>query len=379
MSVVCRRLAGESRTGCLYLLADADETDREVRIYLREGKIYTAAAPGQRARLGDRLVGGGHLTAEDRDRALQLQASDSPDERLGDLLVSEGMVDREVLRQVIREQISDSIAVALARSKGEWRFVPEEAVPEDVPLGLGMQDTLMEAARRLGQLEVIRARLGGLDAVVDFGAGSKEMRLALKPDEWAMLTHIDGYNSVKEIAEMAGYGELEAARIIYGLLSAGVVHVVGDGASGLPAAPMTLGDASAAPVEASTYERLRSELESLGDLSSGPSTAPAGPPPPLPTRTPPGQPAAAQPPPPPQPPPAPAPEPTPAPAPPEPTPESPQRSLSDGAGLFADLHDEGPPAPPAPTPPPPETQPTPEESPKDQPERGGLFGRFRKR
>ena len=241
-SALCRRFGEESRTGCLHLTGNVDGERPEARLYLREGRVYTARALTSRTRLGDRLVGGGHLTAEQLEVALVSQKRRSVPMRLGDVLVASGMVSRDVLRRVVRDQIVDSVAVALGWRAGAWQFLDGETVPEDVPLGLGMQDTLMEAARRLGQLEVIRAHLGGMDTVVDFASDGKDAMLSLRPDEWAMVTHIDGSTSVAEIAERSGYGQLEAARIIYGLLSAGVVVRLQTATDALPTRPVASSD-----------------------------------------------------------------------------------------------------------------------------------------
>ncbi|CAN5472962.1 hypothetical protein BH23ACT9_BH23ACT9_01980 [soil metagenome] len=252
---LCRRLAVTSRTGCLHLIGELPGGDLQADVYLREGRVYTATAPGGRARLGDRLVGGGYLSAEQLETALTAQQHHPAATRLGDVLVASGAVTREQLRTVIREQIVDSVAVPLGWSNGRWWFADGEAVAEDIPLGLGMQDTLMEASRRQGQIEVIQTHMGSMDTVVDFASGGSESKLSLKPDEWAMLTHIDGFASVADIADRAGYTTLEAARIIYGLLSAGVVIKVGappaaaEGGSPLPTRPMRTAERAASPSE----------------------------------------------------------------------------------------------------------------------------------
>ncbi|HUG86932.1 MAG TPA: DUF4388 domain-containing protein [Euzebya sp.] len=296
-AALCRRMASESRTGCLHLTADVEDGALQADLYLREGRIYTATAPGGRARLADRLIGSGDLTPEQLEVAQVLKRSQPESTRLGDVLVASGMVDRERLRTVIREQIVDSVAVPLGWTAGSWRFEDGEAVVQDIPLGLGIQDTLMEASRRLGQIEVIQTHMGSMDTVVDFPQTGEEAKLSLKPDEWAMLTHIDGLTSVADIAEHAGYTQLETARIIYGLLVTGVVvRVDGEEATADPAtdrpAPTTLPmrqgsgptreppppEWPTAPAGDLSYLE---ELESLGQLGPSPwaqAAPPSGPP-----------------------------------------------------------------------------------------------------
>lgn len=266
-AALCRRLAEESRTGCLHVAGRNTQT-QVGRAYFADGSLYTATATAARARLGDRLVGGEHITPEQLTTALDYQRQHAADSRLGDVLVQLGLLQRDVLRRVVRDQILDSLTAMISWDAGVWRFVEGESVPEDVPLGLGVQDALMEASRRLGELSVITTQLGSLDAVVDFRTGGNESQLSLKPDEWAMLTQIDGHATVAEIAHRAGYGQLEAARIVYGLLAAGVVTLVPDEGPSAPdrATPPPAVGAPPPPAmqEASQIEGLRAELESLG-------------------------------------------------------------------------------------------------------------------
>ncbi len=276
MASLCRRLAVASRTGCLTLRVERGDG----RVYLRDGTVHTARVSSLGGRLGDRLVGGGHVTQEQLEEALHHRDTSAPDARLGDVLVRLGMLPRETLRLVLREQVLDAISVMLGWTDGEWTFAEGETVAEDTPLGLGMQDALMEGARRLDQLEAIMESMGSMDTVVDFAATGSESRLSLKPDEWAMLTHIDGVNTVAEIADRAGYGELEAARIIYGLLSVGVVTHVEEPAEVVAAQepdgrqddPLSTAELD---VAADPGDYL-AELEGLGAGGSWQPAAPAG-------------------------------------------------------------------------------------------------------
>lgn len=270
---LCRRLGAESRTGCLHLTTSDVEGPgggpAEAHLWLRDGRIHTAAAHGGRTTLGQRLVESGDLTAEQLEQALAAQLQRAPSPRLGDLLVQVGLVSRQVLRTAIREQALDAIAVPIGWITGTWAFEDGAAVAEDIPLGLGVQDALMEAARRLGHTEVVQQHMGSPDTVVDFTATGAESRLSLRPDEWAMLTHIDGHRTVGEIAERAGCTPVEANRTLFGLLAAGVlVRVDPAGAPAIPAPtppPPATGDAG-----------YLDDLLSGGALPPAPATPPMG-------------------------------------------------------------------------------------------------------
>ena len=220
-----RSYARRAATGCLRL----EHAEMQARVYFRNGLVYTATAPGARARLGDRLVGAGHISEAELAATLEHQQSLLEARRIGELLIEQGLIDRETMRAFVREQSTDSVAVAMGWQTGTWLFADGEEVPEDVPLDMSVENLLMEGSRRLEEWEVIQARIGSLDAIVDFVPAGDAAELALTPDEWAMLTRIDGQSSIAEIAEASGYSEFEAGRIIFGLLTAGVVSLVDDG------------------------------------------------------------------------------------------------------------------------------------------------------
>ncbi len=221
-AVVLRRLGQEEATGCLRLRTG----DTEATVWLRGGLVYTASAPGARARLGDRLVGAGQISEDQLAATLEHQRAMDGRRRIGELLIDSGLIDRETMRTYVREQSADSVALTLGWVDGEWAFDAGAEIDEDVPLDESVENLLMEGARRLEEWEVVQRGLGSVDAVVDFVPSGGTAELSLTPDEWSMLTRIDGVSTVREIACDAGYSEFGAARIIYGLLTAGVVRVV---------------------------------------------------------------------------------------------------------------------------------------------------------
>jgi hypothetical protein len=222
---ILRTLGRQRATGRLRVARNSQEAN----VWLRDGKVYTAQAPEARARLGDRLVGAGALDQSQLEQALDVQRSAPERRRIGELLVERGVIDRETLRTYVQAQILDSVTAALSWDTGRWTFAPGDEQAEDAPLDMSLENLLMDASRRLEEWEVVRGELGSLDAVVDFSPRQTGAEVALTPDEWSLLTHIDGAASVAEIADYAGYGQFETARIVYGLMTAGIVDVVPDG------------------------------------------------------------------------------------------------------------------------------------------------------
>lgn len=198
-------------------------------VWLRDGWIVSAAAPGARARLGSRLVAAGLISGEQLASALQHQDDARTAPRFGEVVLALELVDEPTLRQVLREQTIDSIAVAIGGPDSAWVMTPDEPGDEDVVMHARVSNALMEASRRLGEWQAISATLGSLEAQVDI-TPAQAANLELTSEEWTLLTHIDGHRSVAELAAETGLSAFHAARIVYGLMSVGAVRRVGDGA-----------------------------------------------------------------------------------------------------------------------------------------------------
>jgi len=52
--------------------------------------------------------------------------------------------------------------------------------------------------------------------------------IELSADEWKILTTVDGKKSLKEIAKELGLEEFLVAKTLYGLISSGLLKVIGE-------------------------------------------------------------------------------------------------------------------------------------------------------
>jgi hypothetical protein len=85
---------------------------------------------------------------------------------------------------------------------------------------------IMEGIRRVDEWAVIRDRTPPSDTVLGLAMTLNERRpeISLAPEEWRVLTLVDGRNTVAEIAERSGLGEFRTCQIIVRLLDAQLVE-----------------------------------------------------------------------------------------------------------------------------------------------------------
>ncbi|MFI5165944.1 MAG: DUF4388 domain-containing protein [Thermoanaerobaculales bacterium] len=144
------------RTGTLELSRGAEQA----RIGFHNGKLVGAQAP-RTPRLGDLLVSGGLINRKALDAAISAQSREQGKRSLGQILVSKGALSAVGLRNVITRQIKQAIGELLTWESGTFQFVGEDFRPiDDIALypsdvlpdaDLNTQMVLLEAARIFDQ------------------------------------------------------------------------------------------------------------------------------------------------------------------------------------------------------------------------------------
>ncbi|MDQ2810274.1 MAG: DUF4388 domain-containing protein, partial [Chloroflexota bacterium] len=113
---------------------------------------------------------------------------------------------------------------------GSFRF-NENEMPADqaAPITISNEFLIIEGIRRADEWEKLRERVPSLDLILglvaDPVAGNRDINL--KPDEWRVLTMINGRDSVRTIARRTTFGDFKTARIVYHLLLSGLIEPLG--------------------------------------------------------------------------------------------------------------------------------------------------------
>ena len=110
--------------------------------------------------------------------------------------------------------------------EGEFRFVVERAgVRSASPVRLNVGALLVEAAHRSEVWDRVRGRVFNdhvVPAFVDIDP-QQLPHLRLVPQEWEVLTRVDGRRDLTELAEVLGRQLLDVAEIVHTLIGAGVL------------------------------------------------------------------------------------------------------------------------------------------------------------
>ena len=264
---VFRLMSFAKKTGCVDVVRSAGQG----KVYFRAGEVYFASSSLSKEPLGQKLVRSRALTEGQLMKALDEQASSK--ERLGSLLLKSGLVTEEQLESAVRQQIEDAVFDLLRWELGEFEWAPGVELDTEVHIGVSVENLIMEASRRLDEYEVIKRKIPSGQAILGMAATPPEgaVEINITPEEWRILVLVDGHRSVEDIAGMVGLDEFGAMRVLYGLVSAGLIELVSEGA---PAAVPVYEPVAEVLVEESTPQPDAEPVAELEPVAEAPAFEP---------------------------------------------------------------------------------------------------------
>lgn len=220
---VCQLLALGFKTGCLSV-ADGS---RFGQIFFERGRITFARIVNRRDRLGDLLVRDGVLAQSQLDEVLEHQVRE-PDRRLGELLVAHGLISRSDLGRYVRLQIEEAIYHLFTWSRGNFYFEVDEQPDADILVSINPESLMLEAARRVDEWSLIEKKIPSLDLIFEVERARLSTADAeLTEDQVALVPLFDGTRTVEQVVDASGRTEFDVGKALFGLIQAGYAHRVG--------------------------------------------------------------------------------------------------------------------------------------------------------
>jgi hypothetical protein len=108
---------------------------------------------------------------------------------------------------------------------GKFNFAPG-ALPEEKSIDTGTDQLLEEGEKRIKEWEHIREVIPSMNVVFRLAGHKGPNDINLKSAEWNILTQVDAMRSVGKISNALNLDELDVAKTLYELCSAGLVEVV---------------------------------------------------------------------------------------------------------------------------------------------------------
>jgi hypothetical protein len=111
--------------------------------------------------------------------------------------------------------------------KGSFIFKPDETVDQQ-NVQAPIMHLVLEAARQIDEWDDIQKLIPSLDLVLTIEekppAGTEDIQL--QPLEWKVLATVDGSRPITQIIKDSHLGDFETCKVLYGLLSSGLIKVL---------------------------------------------------------------------------------------------------------------------------------------------------------
>jgi hypothetical protein len=215
------------KTGRLHVSSELRDDEGEV--YFHGGRVVHANIRSKPLTVEDLLLQSGRITEEDLGRARDFEKQLGNGASAADILVQAGAVTSREIERVERQQVESVVFELMSWREGFFTF--EEVAADDVPgqgrLQVPTESLLMEAARRIDEWSRIADVVPDTLTVPALAPPLEghETQLDLLPNEWEVLSMIDGERDVASIAAALTRSEFDVARIVFGLVATGVVVI----------------------------------------------------------------------------------------------------------------------------------------------------------
>jgi hypothetical protein len=249
----------QRKTGVLTLKNEKDV----VTVTFEGGMVVMADSNSKRLeeRLGNVLVKQGKLDKAKLDEALHTQKATL--QRLGHVLTVNNYITEKDLKDALQVQISQIVFKVFRWRDGEYHFAPTDSVEYDrdhfTPLSADF--ILMEGIRMVDEWPIIEKKIPSMDIVFrpvvahasievgggESGGGPGERaptagKVRLTPHEDEIFRKVDGSRTVQAIIDSTGTGEFDVCRTLFDLLNRNLITTVGRGMArdvdlGRPEAP----------------------------------------------------------------------------------------------------------------------------------------------
>ena len=137
----------------------------------------------------------------------------------GKIYLKDGQIIDATIGNLRGEQAVYQMAIW---SNGDFSFIPGETSVE-VTVQRSNANLMMEAARRLDEWRVLSRRIPSLDLVPFFSPREGQDQVTLSPQEWILVTHVDGRRSIEEVATILRWSAFDVSKLLFGMITSGLV------------------------------------------------------------------------------------------------------------------------------------------------------------
>ena len=191
-----------------------------VYLYLNSGNLTHIHWMNRKDRLGSLLVDNGIIEQKDLQEVLNLQ-QERENAPLGELFLELELIDRKTLAEYIKKQMRDAIIELSGWAKGYFVFESREAYqPEGLPVSIKIDDVLLESAALKDELAA--SSLPDKDSILIISPDWSEEE-NLTEEEKMIIDKVDGEKTLSSLINTLPIEEFKALKILSELIKKGAL------------------------------------------------------------------------------------------------------------------------------------------------------------
>jgi hypothetical protein len=192
-------------------------------IYVRSGRVVFASSNLPNDRLGEILLREGKITVEEYESSIK---AISKGKRQGRVLVEMGALSPKDLWEGVQFQVREIVYSVFHWEDGQVQF-EESPAPEKekITVDLDIRELILAGLRKVDSTGPVQAHFPDGALVLEVVAGQGEV--SLEAYETHVLQLVDGERSVLDLCRESEIGDAETLKVLYSLLSTGLVRSKG--------------------------------------------------------------------------------------------------------------------------------------------------------
>ena len=190
-----------------------------VYLYLVSGNLSHIHWMNRKDRLGSLLVENGIIEEKELQEVLELQQERNVP--LGELFMELELVDKKTLTEYIKKQMRDAIIELSGWAKGYFVFESREAYqPEGIPVSIKIDDVLLESAALKDELAA--SSLPDKDSILIVSPDWSDEE-GLTNEEKMVIDKVDGEKTLSSLINILPIEEFKALKLLSGLIKKGAL------------------------------------------------------------------------------------------------------------------------------------------------------------
>jgi len=111
--------------------------------------------------------------------------------------------------------------------EGNFTFFPD-ATTDEKTIERSTLELLEQGSEYLKEWDEIKEVIPSQEIIFKLSSGGVSEEVTLKPEEWAVLSQIDGERTVGEIAQLTGKDEYQTAKVMFNLFMKGLIEIAAE-------------------------------------------------------------------------------------------------------------------------------------------------------